>query len=106
MVTYDPIFEQNYRKKVDAIAQDAYLQGRSQGVMDILNIIQHFNENEMPVTPKTIIMFMQQMEVKRAEPQPAPPNHCNEIELEGSQQTCVLEPPPVEEKKRPKLEIV
>ena len=110
MITHDPIFEQHYRKKVDAMAQDAYNQGRSQGVVDILNIIQHFNENEMPVTPKTVLMFLQQMEQRSQVEQttPAPENKCGEIpHPSGEAQVCTLQPPPEEPpKQRPKLEIV
>src|SRR5574343_330570 len=102
MITYDPIFEQNYRKKVDAALQDAFLQGRSQGVMDILKVIDHFNKNDMPVTPKTVIMFLQQMEIKQ-EPKITPENKCSEIPFPGEAQECVL---PIPEKKKPKLEIV
>ena len=110
MIVVDPIFEQHYRKKFDIHIQNSFNQGRSQGVMDILNVIQHFNENEMPVTPKTVLMFLQQMEQQAQTVQnaPAPENKCGEIpHPSGEAQVCTIEPPPEEPpKQRPKLEIV
>ena len=106
----DVVFEQHYMKKFNIHGQNSYNQGRSQGVVDILNIIQHFNENEMPVTPKTVLMFLQQMEqqAQAAQNAPAPENKCGEIpHPSGEAQVCTIEPPPDEPpKQRPKLEIV
>lgn len=104
----DVVFEEHYLKKFNIHLQNSFNQGRSQGVMDILNVIQHFNDNDMPVTPKTVLLFLQQMEMKAQEAQPTPDNKCGEVEHpSGEAQVCALAPPPEEPvKQRPKLEIV
>ena len=104
----DVVFEQHYLKKFKIHRQNSFTQGRTQGVMDILKVIQHFNENEMPVTPKAVLMFLQQMEMKAREAQPAPDDKRDEVEHpSGEAQVCTLAPSPEEPvKQRPKLEIV
>ena len=105
----DIVFEEHYLKTFNIHLQNSFNQGRSQGVLDILNIIQHFNESEMPVTPKTVLMFLQQMEMKAQEAQagPAPENKCCEIpHPSGEAQVCQIEAPEEEPKQRPKLEVV
>ena len=106
----DIVFEEHYARKVNIHIQNSFNQGRNQGMVDILNIINHFNENEMPVTPKTVMMFLEQMQRKAQETEagPAPENKCGEIEHpSGEAQVCQLEAPPEEKpKQRPKLEIV
>lgn len=66
----DIVFNEHYAKKMGAMIQAAGQDGFNQGFAHCVSIIAHFNEMEMPVTPKTIELFLQgrqNLEMKKAE---------------------------------------
>ena len=88
----DVVFNEHYAKKVSAMIQAAGQDGFNQGFAHCMSILAHFNEMEMPITPKTIELFLQgqqNLEMKKAEARKkakenvtADSNPCCEIPLE------------------------
>ena len=107
----DVVFDQHYAKKVSAMIQQAGQDGFNQGFAHCLSIIAHFNEMEMPITPKTIQLFLQgqqNMEMKKAEARHKAKNNqgpnanpCGEIPLPTTSQPEQPEPP-----KKPSFTVV
>ncbi len=54
----DVVFEQHYAKKVAAMLQLAGRNGFDQGFGQCLAIIDHFNKMDMPITVKTVQLFI------------------------------------------------
>lgn len=95
-IVRDPVFEQHYAKKVNAMLQMAGQEGFDQGFAYCISIIDHFNKMEMPITPQNIQLFLQgqqNIEMKKAEArhkakndQGPNVNPCGEIQLPASLQ--------------------
>ena len=96
-IVRDPVFEQHYAKKVNAMLQMAGQEGFDQGFAYCISIIDHFNKMEMPITPQNIQLFLQgqqNMEMKKAEAQSnakkdvtIDSNPCCEITLDPPKQS-------------------
>lgn len=61
MVTYDPIFEEHYRKKVDAMIQNAFFAGKNQGANEVLSIVYQLSEDR-----KKLVSFDMVIETLKA----------------------------------------
>jgi hypothetical protein len=61
MVTYDPIFEEHYRAKVDAMIQNAFFAGKNQGTNEVLSIVYQLSEDR-----KKLVSFDMVIETLKA----------------------------------------
>ena len=61
MVTYDPIFEEHYRAKVDAMIQNAFFAGKNQGANEVLSIVYQLSEDR-----KKLVSFDMVIETLKA----------------------------------------
>lgn len=61
MVTYDPIFEEHYRKKVDAMIHNAFFAGKNQGANEVLSIVYQLSEDR-----KKLVSFDMVIETLKA----------------------------------------
>ena len=103
----DIVFEEHYARKVNIHIQNSFNQGRNQGMVDVLNIINYFVENEIPVTPETVMTFLEQTRRTEQEVGRAPEKKCDEIESSsGEAHVCQLEAPAEDLPNKPKFEIV
>lgn len=92
----DPIFEQHYRKKVDAQIQNAFFAGKNQGANEVLSIIYKLSEDR-----KKLVSFDAVIETLKASLAEA----AKPAEILNNEAT----PMPIEkptEKKMVKLEVV
>ena len=100
MVTYDPIFEEHYRKKVDALIQNAFFSGKNQGANEVLSIAYQLSEDR-----KKLVSFDMILETLKATlaVQPAKAEILNNDAVPKPAPKPA--PQPVE-KKRPVFEVV
>ena len=96
MVVYDPIFEEHYRKKVDAQIQNAFFAGKNQGANEVLAIVYQLSEDR-----KKLVSFDMVIETLKAALAAQP------TKAEILNNDAVPKPAPQPpEKKKPKFEVV
>ena len=81
MIVVDPIFEQNYRKQVDAVVSHAFDAGKHRGISEVLSIIHFLSEGgKKLVNPQAVHAALQaslqeqqknEEKVKQPQQQPA-----------------------------------
>ena len=96
MVVYDPIFEEHYRKKVDAQIQNAFFAGKNQGANEVLTIVYQLSEDR-----KKLVSFDMVIETLKA----ALATQSAKAEILNNDAAPKPAPHPPE-KKKPKFEVV
>ena len=95
MIQHDPIFEQHYRKKVDAQLQRAYESGVNQGINNVLAVAAKLSNNG-----NTLISYEMLIKTLIAS------FHAHQEGAQEPEAVAKLEDAPAPEKKRPTLEVV
>lgn len=101
-VVRDPIFEQHYQKKVQEITQNAFNEGRAQGINEVLGIAYHLSDdNKKLINFNAIIAFLK----RNNQPAQASKEEEKPVEVLHVDMTKEIEEPK-RPKGPPKLEVV
>ena len=99
MVVHDPIFEEHYRKKVDAQIQNAYFAGKNHGANEVLSVVYKLSEDRQKLVSFDAVIAALNAMIAEAAANPKPA----EILNNDAAPKPVAKPV---EKKSPKFEVV